>query len=59
MVGGPGHDVLRGGKGNDFINARDGEPDTISCGGGSNDYVVADLIDFLITRGACETIDVG
>jgi Ca2+-binding RTX toxin-like protein len=58
IVGGPGHDVLRGGKGNDFLSARDGEPDTISCGGGNNDYVVADLIDFLITRGACETIDV-
>jgi hypothetical protein len=41
MEGGSGHDVFKGGKGNDFISARDGQFDRIKCGSGL-DHVVAD-----------------
>jgi hypothetical protein len=46
ISGGPSSDVLDGGRGNDRIDARDGELDTIDCGGGLfSDTVTADPIE--------------
>jgi Ca2+-binding RTX toxin-like protein len=45
LVGGPGQDVLEGGPGNDRIGARDGELDTIDCGGDLLDRVAADAAE--------------
>jgi hypothetical protein len=46
ISGGPASDVLNGGPGNDRIDARDGELDTIDCGGGLFvDSVIADPIE--------------
>jgi hypothetical protein len=44
LNGGSGTDTLRGGSGSDFINAVDGERDTIDCGLG-RDTVRADQFD--------------
>lgn len=69
IVPGPGRDTVvadagpgscnfaecRGQYGNDVIEARDGERDSIDCGNG-NDRVVADAIDVLAN---CETIERG
>jgi Ca2+-binding RTX toxin-like protein len=43
ITGGTGAEVLSGGPGNDRIDARDGTPDTVDCGGQALDRVVADL----------------
>jgi Ca2+-binding RTX toxin-like protein len=66
IVGGPGRDVLSGdrparcneyhcdvseGYGNDTIDARDGERDSVSCGAGA-DTVLADAID--VVAADCE-----
>lgn len=70
ITGGPGRDtinaeagsgacnflVCRGGSGNDTVNARDGEQDSIVCGGGT-DSVIADPVDTVAAD--CETIDRG
>ena len=40
--GGTGEDTLLGHHGDDRIDARDGEPDTIDCGGGLLDSLLAD-----------------
>jgi Ca2+-binding RTX toxin-like protein len=68
IVGGPGRDTIIGDKsasdcgilqscslpqGNDFIDARDGERDTISCGVG-RDTVLADRQD--VVSGDCERV---
>ena len=45
ITGGPGADVLEGGEGNDRIEARDGELDTIDCGGWLQDQVMADPVE--------------
>jgi Ca2+-binding RTX toxin-like protein len=47
LVGGPGRDRLSGGSGNgnDYVNARDGERDSVRCGDGRADRVAADKID--------------
>ena len=37
-----GEDTLAGGRGNDRIDARDGEPDTINCGANLFDTLSAD-----------------
>ena len=50
LVGGPGVDSISGGAGNDYIDARDGEADTVDCGLG-RDTVVADKVD---TLSGCE-----
>jgi RTX calcium-binding nonapeptide repeat (4 copies) len=70
LTGGPGRDTIVGDftgtqcgvlqsctipHGDDTINARDGEADTVDCGVG-NDTVVADAVDSLSN---CETADVG
>jgi Ca2+-binding RTX toxin-like protein len=45
IAGGAGQDVLDGGGGNDRIDARDGELDTIDCGGELQDQVMADPVE--------------
>jgi hypothetical protein len=69
ITGGPGQDTINGDAtastcglysckvpfGNDTINARDGEADTIDCGVGQ-DTAVVDAIDVV---SSCETVDVG
>jgi Ca2+-binding RTX toxin-like protein len=45
IVGGPGSDELHGGVGDDRINARDGELDTVDCGGAALDQVIADPVE--------------
>jgi Ca2+-binding RTX toxin-like protein len=68
ITGGPGRDtinaapgsgscnflVCRGGSGNDTILVRDGEQDSVTCGGGT-DRVVADAIDTI--AGDCEAVE--
>ena len=44
LTGDGGRDTIRGGSGNDRINARDGRRDSISCGAG-RDTVIADRCD--------------
>jgi Ca2+-binding RTX toxin-like protein len=69
ITGGPGQDTINGDAtastcglysckipfGNDTINARDGEVDTIDCGVGQ-DTAVVDPVDVV---SSCETVDVG
>ena len=43
--GGAGKDKISGGAGNDTIAARDGSRDTIKCGSGRHDLVIADRRD--------------
>jgi RTX calcium-binding nonapeptide repeat (4 copies) len=43
ITGGPGKDVLSGDEGNDRIDARDGEPDTVDCGGWLLDWAAVDI----------------
>ena len=43
ITGGAGEDVLSGDEGNDRIDARDGEPDTIDCGGWLLDWAAVDI----------------
>ncbi len=45
IAGGEGSDVLAGGPGNDRIDARDGELDTIDCGGNLLDTLTADPVE--------------
>jgi hypothetical protein len=45
IAGGEGSDVLAGGPGNDRIDARDGEFDTIDCGGNLLDTLTADPVE--------------
>lgn len=45
IAGGEGQDALEGGRGNDRIDARDGELDTIDCGGELADQVMADPVE--------------
>ena len=55
-VASPGADTVFAGPGNDTIFVRDGEPDVVACGGGS-DLVFADSTD--LTRPSCERVRVG
>ena len=68
LVGGPGRDTINGdrtarcnevhcdiiGYGNDEIDARDGEVDSIACGPG-DDHVLADATDFVAAD--CERVE--
>jgi Ca2+-binding RTX toxin-like protein len=45
ITGGPGQDVLSGGGGNDRIDALDGELDSIDCGGGLLEVLLADAAE--------------
>ena len=47
LTGGKGMDTFNGGAGNDVINAKDGNKETINCGGGKKDTVKADRKDRL------------
>jgi len=53
LVGGPGRDVLNGGRGRDRIFARDGVRDRINCGAGV-DTVRADRADVVASN--CEHV---
>lgn len=63
LDGGPGRDLLEGdctgcfGPGNDTINSRDGEADSVSCWLGA-DVVTADELDVIEGGGQCESVDV-
>jgi hypothetical protein len=48
ITGGPGADTIRGGNAGDVIKAKDGEADTVDCGGGT-DRVKADKQDKLVS----------
>ncbi|MDW5592737.1 hypothetical protein VSS74_00210 [Conexibacter stalactiti] len=52
--GGAGVDRIAGGLGDDLIEARDGEVDTVDCGPGA-DRVVADTAD--VVAADCETVE--
>ena len=52
--GGDGDDQLSGGPGNDTIRARDGYPDIVTCGPGT-DTATVDTLDSV--SGDCETVD--
>jgi dienelactone hydrolase len=54
ITGGAGRDRLRGGTGDDLVRAADGEPDTVSCGGGRADRARVDRRDE-VARG-CERV---
>jgi RTX calcium-binding nonapeptide repeat (4 copies) len=43
ITGGAGQDLLSGGLGTDRIDARDGEADTVDCGGGALDWAAIDV----------------
>ena len=43
ITGGSGAELLSGGRGNDRIDARDGAPDTVDCGGQTLDWAAVDL----------------
>ena len=43
ITGGTGAEVLSGGRGNDRIDARDGAPDTVDCGGQALDRAAVDV----------------
>jgi Ca2+-binding RTX toxin-like protein len=45
FYGGPGKDKIAGGRGNDRIIAVDRKKDTIACGGGHRDNLIADVKD--------------
>jgi hypothetical protein len=53
LVGGAGNDVLVGGAGSDRLVARDGSPDVLQCGAGS-DTAVVDPLDRVAAD--CETV---
>jgi Ca2+-binding RTX toxin-like protein len=57
ISGGPGVDELFGGPGNDRIDSRDGELDTIDCGGWDLDRVTADATETSIL--GCAEVLVG
>jgi Ca2+-binding RTX toxin-like protein len=63
LDGGPGRDLLEGdctgcfGPGNDTIDSRDGEADSVSCWLGA-DIVTADRLDVIEGDGQCESVDI-
>jgi Ca2+-binding RTX toxin-like protein len=55
---GEGSDTLNGEDGDDFIYAIDGTPDTISCGGGDQDWAQIDPdLDTIVAPAECEIIE--
>ena len=54
LTGGSGRDRISGGKDDDVIYARDGQRDSVSCGTGKPDRVVADPSDRV--AGDCENV---
>jgi Ca2+-binding RTX toxin-like protein len=53
LVVGEGVDYYSGGSNNDTINSLDGRPDTVSCGLGLDDQIIADR-DLDAVYGDCE-----
>jgi Ca2+-binding RTX toxin-like protein len=53
LNGGPGNDRFDAGPGDDTVNARDGRSETVNCGPGRQDRVIADRTDRLV---GCETV---
>jgi Ca2+-binding RTX toxin-like protein len=45
LVGGTGPDRISGHSGNDYVNALDRERDSVRCGDGRSDRVIADRVD--------------
>jgi Ca2+-binding RTX toxin-like protein len=56
LVGGPGHDTFSASNGDDTIDAQDGEPDSGSCGAGTDTVYVDPSGDDFATAGDCEVI---
>jgi Tol biopolymer transport system component len=52
---GSGRDRVAAGRGNDVVRVRDGWRDTVACGPGSADIVVADRLDVLASD--CERVE--
>jgi Ca2+-binding RTX toxin-like protein len=57
LAGGPASDELFGGPGQDAVDARDGELDSVDCGGELFDRVTADPVEASIVR--CAEVQVG
>ena len=57
ITGGSGEEVLLGGDGNDRIDARDGAPDTVDCGGQALDWAAADVDAETSITGCAEIVD--
>lgn len=56
LVGGPGHDTFSASNGDDTIDAQDGEPDSGSCGAGTDTVYADPSGDDFATAGDCEVI---
>ncbi len=56
ITGAAGEDVLSGGSGNDRIDARDGEPDAVDCGGGALDWAAVDIDAEASITGCAEVV---
>ena len=56
ITGGAGQDVLSGGPGNDSIDARDGEADTVDCGGWALDRAAVDIDAEASITGCAEVV---
>jgi Ca2+-binding RTX toxin-like protein len=54
ILGAAGRDYVSGGGGNDTVKVRDGVRDTVNCGLGSRDLVIADSHD--VVRANCERV---
>lgn len=54
IFGGSSSDLLIGGRGDDFVNARDGKPDFVDCGSGQ-DTISIDQLDRVVA-GGCEIV---
>jgi hypothetical protein len=56
ITGGTGEELLAGGRGNDRIDARDGAPDTVDCGGSLFDWAAVDLDGEASITGCAEIV---
>jgi len=56
ITGGAGEDVLSGGPGNDRIDARDGDPDAVDCGGWLRDWAAVDIDADAFITGCAEVV---
>ena len=54
ILGHAGRDSVVGGRGNDTVKVRDGVRDTVNCGRGPSDLVIADSRD--VVRANCERV---
>jgi hypothetical protein len=56
IIGGSGEELLSGGPGNDRIDARDGAPDTVDCGGWALDWAAVDIGGEASITGCAEVV---